>query len=1094
MPDTKRKTTKIGSRVSPGMAATWRQRVQKFLQGGQSTDQGTKRRRRKDPEVYMHSNMLFVRSIDHALQSIGLALAQFKVARPLLVVSPPLRRYFVVSAGLPAAQTADGAPRRSCIHNDETGESYLEIQSGPKPCLFLDLDKGPDSWPSRFYMFSAGGLRGTGTDDMMHSQWNGTRMAIRKSGLHFCFLEVAMVLNMFTAPFGGDTFWGQIVSTMEEYVRDNNSDDPLFRFFAPALSTEGMKRSVDYGSDHQLNDLWRGLQSMPFMLAKPSRMKTTRWFHFIRLGRDLVGYWFGLLFALVVLALDQGWDISAEVFTVLGHSGGTSAAGSARGDGGESQLAHTGAQAAQSGASSSSGARPCGKQHNRPACAGPSGPAAAAAATEAPPERAAPGDKERGTKHGDMTIEKLRQSTLNTVDACIHVLKSNHAFCYSQVILLFGEIVAAMHGRDVIQLSTQMGAMRWHAEMAMQGNNPVLRKIVGEMHGTQLLVKLVPPVDNMDMFFDACGPSEDELAGAVFDYALHLLGIFSLIGLQYQYSLPQKLHLLAHPAGSLELRTGLAFVKLVFEALQSLEQEMAQVPFLKSFHSTLFWAHEHWVREMLVAASEFNFLGLPSWASQSALAYTRRWGCTKLSEDSINVNRDLERGGRKGSAGRVSRWTAAMSQTFMEDNFDVKLARAEGGQASALGRDIPASTFLARGGDLSMDQSFLDGMKSQTWTNPSAEEYRLAPIKLSMMLTASSDWSSIDLAWLSLLACPGTLLKGLGTKDAFMVLESCRWGCVVWPLSPVLGVRNERGFILDPKAEPVVKHILDHTQWVGVEMSARMSTCKLLPVESNPEVSRLAFFPAWKPDSLHRSAARKAFVGMTVPLLQRLMKHVGLQLPPGEKPTLGSLLRCLMRHSLPDLPEDEIEQLVATRDKAKVAYQGCLTESDIAELFEADAIDEEDKNTAVAAFKRMSKVAAATARKKPVVSESTHGDKHCAKDGAETVPDEPNPKKRYTGYSTPADAKLALPQVKGCTIQKDAVRFNRWTVSYPCTAPPFSYSRSWGDGGRISPADCLKACYEWAWARHSAATGEAPQWVFQTDGAENVTRHPACPP
>lgn len=548
-------------------------------------------------------------------------------------------------------------------------------------------------------MFTAGGLRGTGTDDLCHSQWNAARMAIRKSGLQMVLLEVSMVLNMFTASYGGDTFWSQICSTMSEYLVDNTIEDPLFEFFLPILCSQEERASYDFGATSQGVRIWDSIVSWKFLKAKPARMKLTRWFHFIRLSAGLTSYWFQLLFALVVLALEQGWDVSIANFSVLGRASARDRSATAPSAGAPSGATALSIVASAAGSASAPATSPPSdaKGAKTSAAAAAKGVAADLAAAR---EDAPGGDIGRGTKHGDAGVEKLRATTVNAIDACLQVLKSAKSWSWNQLIVLFGGMASEVHGRDVVALSTQQGAAFWHRDQAMRGNTTLLRKMARQLHSPDLLPKLRPPftVDSM------CGaesdaPFDDELCAGAFSYVCNLMSVFGLMGLQYMRCLPQKLHLLASQPKSDEVQSGLRFCEEVFSSLEGLEKAMAHDVGLRAFHGQLFWAHEQWVREVLVAVAECEFKVVPAWVMESTQAYTRRWGTTKLSEDSINANRGQERSGRKGGVDRTKRWATAMANTHIEEQYDVKLARPDKQRCEGLRRRTPASIYHARGGD-----------------------------------------------------------------------------------------------------------------------------------------------------------------------------------------------------------------------------------------------------------------------------------------------------------------------------------------------------------------------------------------------------------
>ena len=316
MPAAKIKITKLGTPMDEGHQADWQRRVGQFMVKHEGP--GRKKRSSKLGQDAKVSNQLFLRALDHSLDSIGVPLNTFKTIKPLCAISPPLRRYWVEVAKLPNSPVQDAhIQRRSCIKDNSTGAKWFELPLQQRPALFLDMDKGPESWPSTFWLFGQGLCRGAATDDPLHSAWNGCKQAISKAGLTTTKLEIALVLNLFTAPYGGDTFWEFIVEHMQEYCLDCNPDDELFQHFWSSLLSKDEMADLDWGSEMQVTKVWDGLQHQKFMVGKPQRLKLSRWFHFISLSADLCSYWHGLLFALVICAVRSGWDVCVEDLTIL---------------------------------------------------------------------------------------------------------------------------------------------------------------------------------------------------------------------------------------------------------------------------------------------------------------------------------------------------------------------------------------------------------------------------------------------------------------------------------------------------------------------------------------------------------------------------------------------------------------------------------------------------------------------------------------------------------------------------------------------------------------------------------------------------------
>ena len=137
MPAAKLKVAKLGTPQSEEQQERWKKLVKAYL----TVDAETKKQirpKRKAPEQTRNSNQLFLRALDHALEGIGLALNTFRVERPVKVVSPPLRRYWVERNKLP------DSPSRMCTLS---GELACRTQRPePSPLSFHCKEDPPCFW------------------------------------------------------------------------------------------------------------------------------------------------------------------------------------------------------------------------------------------------------------------------------------------------------------------------------------------------------------------------------------------------------------------------------------------------------------------------------------------------------------------------------------------------------------------------------------------------------------------------------------------------------------------------------------------------------------------------------------------------------------------------------------------------------------------------------------------------------------------------------------------------------------------------------------------------------------------------------------
>ena len=70
------------------------------------------------------------------------------------------------------------------------------------------------------------------------------------------------------------------------------------------------------------------------------------------------------------------------------------------------------------------------------------------------------------------------------------------------------------------------------------------------------------------------------------------------------------------------------------------------------------------------------------------------------------------------------------------------------------------------------------------------------------------------------------------------------------------------------------------------------------------------------------------------------------------------------------------------------------------------------------------------------------------------------------------DARELIPNVVGCSIRLDQVRFSRWIGIYPRTLPPFFVTKVYGPTTGMTSSNAMFFVIERLWAWHSEASGE----------------------
>ena len=210
-------------------------------------------------------------------------------------------------------------------------------------------------------------------------------------------------------------------------------------------------------------------------------------------------------------------------------------------------------------------------------------------------------------------------------------------------------------------------------------------------------------------------------------------------------------------------------------------------------------------------------------------------------------------------------------------------------------------------------------------------------------------------------------------------------------------------------------------------------------------------------------AARQAFKGMAVPMMQKLVGHLKLELERGGKPTREwDVTQTLAKHVLPNAAPGEVEAIMAKRDACPTPVYTTYLATKALDACR-NAMDADEFDTAVPELERESKkVARGQAKAQPKQKASAKPPARAA------TALRPDPGQTYTQD----DAKAFLPVAKGCTITTDVNLHMRWKVYYPRTRSPFSMSCASGS----SQNEALLACLRWVWEQHVAHGGSACPW------------------
>lgn len=215
--------------------------------------------------------------------------------------------------------------------------------------------------------------------------------------------------------------------------------------------------------------------------------------------------------------------------------------------------------------------------------------------------------------------------------------------------------------------------------------------------------------------------------------------------------------------------------------------------------------------------------------------------------------------------------------------------------------------------------------------------------------------------------------------------------------------------------------------------------------------------PGAEPMSLLKCAALRAFKNLTTTQCKQLIERAPLPVSrPYPRRELDLIMSCIFA-VCPDLDEAEIEAIVKQHRGCKTAQSVWACARNSTNLEHIDGLLDADEAKEVRDKVHQKEVHAAVSAGKRVVA-----NKGPRKPRKMVVPEEPT-------FTKEQVAEL-LPQVRGCSINKDTALHGRWKVRYPCDASPFRCSKVWNRERSEREAFFFGLC--WAWSAHLQKTGE----------------------
>jgi hypothetical protein len=242
---------------------------------------------------------------------------------------------------------------------------------------------------------------------------------------------------------------------------------------------------------------------------------------------------------------------------------------------------------------------------------------------------------------------------------------------------------------------------------------------------------------------------------------------------------------------------------------------------------------------------------------------------------------------------------------------------------------------------------------------------------------------------------------------------------------------------------------------------------------------------AGEAEGVLRHAARHAFGKVPDAWLTRLISDMGLETLGGPAPVVfWERLELLVTHFLPDCTPAEVAIILASRCKAGrdtgIGQPGGLLQQPEAMECAHGVLDSSDVKQCKEHVEDMTatktshlKLVHFLQSKKYPLPKELEALRHKVPQSVRATPS--GVKEQV--HLMRANAKQHLPKAKGVVLQPYP-RKCAYQVYYPTLSPPRSKYESWSPKDGVTESQALRMCLQWAWHRHSEATGEECPYDF----------------
>jgi len=800
------------------------------------------------------------------------------------------------------------------------------------------------------------------------------------------------------------------------------------QFYEGICEDRGIRDSIGFGTQAHVREVWSSLPASDCFHKQGRKVKLCRWYSWFSTAAERRKDWHTLLLVLHYMGINKKWwSRLNELDFALGGLG-----------------------------------VPAGHADLPSALGVEATPAAVIA--EVP----------RAVADGNLEVERMRKDAKNTLHFTARTMSNRFVLRSVCVCLEAMEPVHTQFNLDLTRTKTQQGVQSWHFDLACGHGHSVLTSIAAKLKSPAVMHACLFESQEVG---EELAADEDLVASKLLKLCALQLSSRLVHTMMYSHSLPGKFVALASNDATVRAEC-LQWLSSLWSAYTAVEEEAKSNMAARSYLQALLWPELTYCLELLVSLSEVDFKHVPPDVHQQVLELSRAPPGTKLVEDGFNIMRDGEGSNKKGQLGRKARFQAVYHAGLVEA-FDRQPPRVTAAAKASAASTLDADVFSCSLNSFSFGRdTLMEWGRNGVTFSPAA--FSLVPLATICLMQCHGEWGLLANSWLSLLVGTHCILHNVARKRSFFTLQVSPHGVLAWAVT-ICKYGGQHFYQLKTQGTPVWELLVvtDPSDWRACRVKA-MPPCRLAtlakgaPGSERPVGLPLAILGSLQP--LVKFSARAAFPNLQVAHLQKLCKAHGLKqssrLPQTEKACLGLLLEAL----LPSASAEERQAIMARRCGAASGDQE--DEDLLMSFLDEDKLDEVGtllEPDQVETAKKLLKAKGLLKPSKPGAS-SASGSASASAAGSSSVGAKVRQPINPDACATPSGARKYAPPVSGCTITKDTRWHNRWAITYPTKVPPRSHSRSWGDESAKGSHQCMLECLAWAWAHHTADTGEPCPW------------------